>query len=233
MPRDEAHHFQGNQLLAELSTTAIRNLAPHLYPVLFHLGDVLFELGSENDAVYFPKSGMLSMILSSRVGIDVEVGAAGFEGMVGLSDALSCCNNSTRALTQIAGNGWRLSSAVLRDEFSHNSELRQVLLRYQRSVSILACQNILCNRLHSIEQRFAKWLLLTRDRVHGEDLNITHEFLAVMLGARRAPVTLAAQALRQKGLIDYTRGSMTIINRAGLEEVACECYELSKVRTER
>jgi CRP-like cAMP-binding protein len=216
--------FHGNQLLAALPVHTLQHLAPHLKPILLHTGTTLFETGSESDAVYFPKSGIVSMVLTSASGVAVEVGLAGPEGALGLLDALSSNPNSVRAQVQIAGNGWRLPAATLREEFEFSAPFRGVVLKYQHAMSTLTAQNVLCNRLHSVEQRLAKWLLLVQDRVKSEELELTHEFIATMLGSRREAVTLAASSLREVGLISYRRGFVTILDRVGLEHLACECY---------
>jgi CRP-like cAMP-binding protein len=228
--RDE-HLFQGNRVLAALSADDLQNFSAELRPVLFHVGEILFEPGSESDTVYFPKSGIMSLVLTSSLGIDVEVGLVGSEGAIAIADALIGTPNVTRSQVQIAGSGWRISAAALREEFARNPQLQTVLLRYQRSLSAMAAQNTLCNRLHSIEQRLAKWLLLAQDRVHSPELELTHEFLADMLGARRSAVTLAAQSLRQAEVIDYRRGVVTILDRSRMEHITCECYSALQVHS--
>jgi CRP-like cAMP-binding protein len=229
--RDE-HPFQGNRVLAGISPDNLQTLSAEMRPVLFHVGEILFEPGSESDTVYFPKSGIMSLVLTSNMGIDVEVGLVGAEGAIAVADALIGTPNATRSQVQIAGSGWRLPAALLREEFVRNPQLQSVLLRYQRRLSAMAAQNTLCNRLHSIEQRLAKWLLLAQDRVDSPELELTHEFLADMLGSRRSAVTLAAQSLRKTGIIDYRRGVVTILDRSRLEHVTCECYSALRVHSE-
>lgn len=221
---EQQHPYGGNRLLAAFPSTVLHDLSKELRPVLFHAGDVLFERGTSSEVVFFPKTGVISLVLTSSVGIDVEVGLVGFEGMIGVSDALTGSSNMVRAQIQIPGSGWKLPSVVLREAFANSPEVQTVLLSYQRTLAAMHAQNTLCNRLHTIEQRLAKWLLLVQDRDHSVDLALTHEFLADMLGARRAAVTLAAQSLREIGVIDYRRGSITILDRSRLEHIACECY---------
>ncbi|RYZ92382.1 MAG: Crp/Fnr family transcriptional regulator, partial [Proteobacteria bacterium] len=215
----EAAAFQGNKLLASLSDASLQSLSAHLQPLLFHLGATLFDLDGKNDAVYFPQNGIISLVLRSTTGINVEVGLIGPEGVAGVMDAITGNTNSTRGQVQASGSGWRLPVASLRQEFGQNAELRDVLLGYQRTIAKVASQNVLCNRLHSVEQRLSKWLLLAQDRMHTEELELTHEFIATMLGTRRVGVTLAANSLRDAGLIQYRRGFITIVGRADLEDL--------------
>ncbi|HEX9996124.1 MAG TPA: Crp/Fnr family transcriptional regulator, partial [Abditibacterium sp.] len=198
----------------------------HLRPTLFHLGTVLFESGSESEAVYFPKSGIVSLVLTSAIGINVEVGLVGPEGVAGMMDALTQSKHVVRAHVQSAGSGWRLPSEILREEFVRNPEFRQALIRYEHELSSMTAQNALCNRLHSVSQRLAKWLLLVQDRMQNDELELTHEFIATMLGTRREAVTLAIHALRDAGIISHRRGFISVLDRSGLEALACECYSL-------
>jgi CRP-like cAMP-binding protein len=220
--------LKGNHLLAALPVASLQRLSSELRPTLFHTGTILFERDSPCEAVFFPKSGILSLTLTSATGIDVEVGLVGPEGVAGALDVVGGGNNSTRGQVQIAGSGWKLPAAVLLEEFGKDAAFRHALLAHQRSLSSIASQNTLCNRLHSIEQRLAKWLLLARDRVQSDDLELTHEFIATMLGSRREAVTLSLQSLREVGVISAQRGCVTILDRVGLEHLACECYPLLK-----
>jgi CRP-like cAMP-binding protein len=195
---------------------------------LFHLGTVLFEVGDECEAVYFLKSGILSLVLVSATGTEVEVGMVGREGVAGMLDVLGGNKAMTRCQVQSAGNGWRLPAEILRQEYERNAPLRQVLLRYQHALTAMAAQNVLCNRLHSVEQRLAKWLLLVQDRVQSDELELTHEFISTMLGTRREAVTIALKPLREAEIISHRRGYVTILDRARLEHLACKCYPVLK-----
>jgi CRP-like cAMP-binding protein len=218
------HH--PNSLLNALPVVELERLTPHLTPCLFHQNQTLYEKGQEVKRVYFPKCGAISLVLGDETGMDVEIGMIGREGALGTIEALACSPLSTRAEVQMAGSGWYLPADVLRLEYARNSRLQQVILLSAHSLNQQTSQGVLCNRLHSLEQRLARWLLMREDRMNIQNMELTQEFLSHMLGARREGVTLAAGVLREAKLIEYSRGCIKIIDRPGLEKRACECYNV-------
>jgi CRP-like cAMP-binding protein len=195
-----------------------------LQPCLFHLGDSLIEANQRVDYVYFLKSGLISLVMDAVDGINVEIGMIGFEGLVGAGEALTAVPMVSRAQVQIAGSGWRLPTETLRQVYKSNGALQEVLLRFQQTLAAQAAQCAFCNRRHSIEQRLSRWLLMAQDRSRDNNLELTHEFMATMLGTRRAAVSIAANQLRSDGLIEYKRGKVAVLDREGLEKAACECF---------
>lgn len=217
-----------NQLLAELATLAPDEaewLATHLEPVTLAQTDVLVKAGEAYAHVFFPDTFIASVISRMLDGRAVEVGTVGGEGMVGVDVFLGGRVSDYDIVAQIAGTGRRANVAVLAETAEKHPALRRLLNRCARAYLGQVAQTAACNRLHGIEQRCARWLLMTHDRVGGTDrIRLTQDYLAVMLGVRRAGVALAARALKDAGLIRYSRGSIQIVDRAGLEAAACECY---------
>jgi CRP-like cAMP-binding protein len=226
MPR--AQHITLNRLLGAIPPEELDRFAPQLQRVPLVFKETLFEAGDRLHFVYFPLNGVISMIASMESGNSVEVGMVGKEGMtdvaVVLGDDISC----HRGTVQHAGSALKLSAAALREELHRDGALRSVLLRYIRFALAQATQSAACNRLHSVDQRCARWLLGMRDRVGADTFPMTHEFLAYMLGVRRSGVTVAAHALKKADLVRYARGQLTILNGEGLEASACECYRVLK-----
>lgn len=219
-----ATQFASNYLLASLPAANLERIAPCLTPCLLHLTQPLYERGEHVKEVYFPKNGVISLVLSSQTGIDVEAGIVGREGVVGGIEALLRSPMIARANVQIAGSGWKMSAQILREECQSNDALQTAIVRSLYSLSQQTAQCVLCNRLHALEKRLARWLLMCQDRMHTDTLELTHEFISSMLGTRRVGITLAAGVLRDAGLISYQRGVVTVLDRAGLEARACECY---------
>lgn len=215
-----------NRLLAAIPSEEIQRLAPHFQPVPLVFRETLFGAGDLTEFVYFPLSGMISMIASTENGSSVEVGIVGKEGMTGVSVVLGDDMSSLRGVVQGAGSALKLSATALKDELHRDGGLRSVSLRYSRFALAQATQSAVCNRLHSLDQRCARWLLGMRDRVGADTFPMTHEFLAYMLGVRRAGVTVAAQDLQRAGLIRYARNQLTILDADGLEAAACECHRV-------
>ena len=215
---------KANRLLAALPQTDYERLLPHLRPVVMPLGEVLYETGDTIHTVYFMTAGMISLVLTSNQGINVEVGIVAREGLVGMKTLVSDSPALERAVVQISGSAYRMSAETLKEEFEHSSTLRSQILRHTQAMFTQAAQGSLCNRLHSIEERLCRWLLTVSDRVGSDDLELTQEFLAQMLGSRRSGVTVTAGTLRAAGLIDYSRGRIKILDRQGLSETSCECY---------
>jgi len=225
---DQSHsQFSPNRVLASLPTSELTRLQAHLTPCHFHLRHTFWERGDLIEAVYFLKLGVTSLVLTSETGVDVEVGIIGPEGVLGAVEALGSGKATTRAVTQLTGSGWKLPASIFRAEFARGGAFQEAVLRANDKQSFQTAQCVLCNRLHPIDKRLSRWLLMAHDRAGGiDEMKLTHEFIAAMLGTRRAGVTVAAGQLRAAGLIDYVRGRVIILNRDGLEKVACECYEV-------
>ncbi len=213
-----------NAVLLSLPEDEYALLRPHLELVELPQHQILFEPAQKIDFAYFPNSGMTSLVISVSDGRSVEVGIVGKEGMVGTPLAAGMRSGPCRAIMQIAGCGFRIRSEVLQDALLDAPVLRLCLNRYGLRQGLEVAQIAACNRLHEIEQRLARWLLMCQDRVDSACLPLTHEFLAEMLGSARPTVTLASGTLQRAGLIQNMRGTVKILNRKQLEGAACECY---------
>jgi CRP-like cAMP-binding protein len=215
-----------NQLLSALVNQQYQHLVPHLQRVDLALGDVVYTVGRNIEHVYFPEDAVVSLLATLENGATTEVGLVGREGMVGLTVFLGGASTPERAIVQLAGSALRMKASVLRDEIQLGSSLHLLLLRYTRSFLALMSQSVVCSQHHSLDQRFARWLLMMHDYSESDTLNLTHEMVAGMIGTRRAGVTVAALALREKNLVSASRGRITILDRPGLEAAACECYSI-------
>lgn len=215
-----------NQLLSALVNDQYQHLLPHLQRVDLPLGDVVYSLGRKIEHVYFPEDSVVSLLATLENGATTEVGLVGREGMVGLTVFLGGAITPERALVQLAGTALKLKASVLRDEIRVGSPLQLLLLRYTRSFLALMSQSVVCSQHHALDQRFARWLSMMRDYSESDTLDLTHEMVAGMIGTRRAGVTVAALALREKGLISAVRGEITILDREGLAAAVCECYPI-------
>jgi CRP-like cAMP-binding protein len=215
-----------NSLLAVLPGGTYRRLLSGLEPVQLNFGDVLYEVGQKIRHVYFPSDSLVSLLTLVDGRLALEVGMVGREGMVGLPIALGTDVSPVRALVQGAGTAMRMTSARFSREILKSPQLRQGLNRYASALMAQVSQTAACNRFHMVEQRLARWLLMTRDRVRSDEFRLTQEFLSHMLGVRRVGVTKAARALQKRKLIEYTRGNITILDDKGLQAAACECYML-------
>jgi CRP-like cAMP-binding protein len=193
-------------------------------PVTTHIDDILWRPDEELEHVYFPTSGCLSVISVVQKDLEVEVGTIGWEGMAGLSLLHRVTKDSTKCIAQIDGTVLRLTSASFAELISENAEFLRLVHRYAQFWSEQSARSIACNGVHSVTQRCARWLLMTQDRVGSTSLPLSHKFLAIMLGVRRASVSVAAKSLREAGLITYTRAKVTILDRAGLLAASCSCY---------
>ncbi len=213
-----------NRLLGTLSDAEYQRLVPHLEHVSLPLKQVLHKAGESIEYVYFPQGTMVSLISTLEEGSMVEVGLVGNEGVVGIPAALGDNITTTTAMVQLAGSSLRMEASLLKTEFGRGGSLQSLLLRYTQALYSLTSQNAACNRLHQLEERLARWLLLVCDRVESNELPLTHEFISKMLGVRRAGVTEAANRLQLAGLIRYNRGRITILNRQKLEAASCSCY---------
>jgi len=213
-----------NRLLNNLPPATQRRLRKHFKEVTLSQRDSLHEPGKPLRYVYFPETAVAALLTVLKDGTHTEVASIGCEGMVGLSAFLGAKKSLRRAFCQMPGTAWRLSTAELLRETRRGGPLSDMLHRYALALFTLMAQLATCNRLHTIEQRCCCWLLMTHDRIEGDEFYVTHEFLSEMLGARRSGVTVIAGDLQRAGLISYTRGRITILNRRGLEKAACECY---------
>lgn len=215
-----------NQLLSALVNNQYQHLLPHLERVDLSIGDVIYTTGRQIEHVYFPEDSVVCLLSTLENGATTEVGLVGREGMVGLTVFLGGALTPERAIVQLAGTSMRMRASVLREELRVGSSLQLLLLRYTRSFLALMSQSVVCSQHHSLDQRFARWLLMLLDHSDSNTLNITHEMVAGMIGTRRAGVTMAALALREKGLVSASRGRITILDRKGIEAAACECYAI-------
>jgi CRP-like cAMP-binding protein len=214
----------GNLILRSISDSDYALLRPHLEYVDLPDHLVLHEAGGKIEFAYFPNRGLISLVVVMKDGRTAEAGIVGGEGFTGTPAAVGLSRGPLRAVVQIAGDGFRVKVGTLQNTLESASHLQLILSRYAAIRGMQIAQTAACNRLHNIEQRLARWLLMTQDRVDSGSLPITHDFLATMLGTDRPSVTLAAGVLQRKELIEYTRGAVKIVNRKKLEGSACECY---------
>ena len=215
-----------NRILKALPVEEYERLSAHLELVSMPLGEILCHPDEPITHVYFPNRGTVSLVSNFDDGKSVEVGMVGNEGMFGVCVFLGSISTPLLAQVQLPGDGLRMRTDVLKREFNKCGLLQDLLLRYTQAFITQIAQTAACNRAHPIEGRLSKWLLMCEDRANSKELQVTHEFIAMMLGARRAGVTEAAGGLRSRGLIDYRRGHLSILDRQGLESVTCECYPI-------
>lgn len=220
-----------NLVLASLPKAEINRLVPYLSPVTLKVRDELLD--GKSKYAYFLENGLASVVLPMESGTTVEVGVIGREGVVGLPMLLGAKTMPGETYIQIAGSGFRIEATRLKDEFERPGELRRYLQKYLLANLVQSAQNAACNRVHPIAGRLARWLLTCHDRVQTDRMPLTHEFLAAMLGTPRTTVTLAAGTLHKAGLIDYSRGHVTIKNRQKLEASCCECYRVVRDEFDR
>ena len=222
-----------NRLLAVLPAADRERLYPHLEPVSMALGNVIYESGSRQEYVYFPTTSIVSLLYVMADGASAEIAVVGNDGMVGIALFMGGETTPSRAVVQSAGSALRLSGQVLKREFTRGGALQHLLLRYTQALLTQMAQTAVCNRHHSIDQQLCRWLLLSHDRLRSNTLIMTQELIANMLGVRREGVTEAAGALQSAGLIRYSRGRITIVDRPGLERRSCECYEVVRRESDR
>lgn len=213
-----------NRILAALPPDERERISPSLERVRVEHGHVLFEPGRPVEHVFFPENSVVSIVSLMADGSAVETATVGLEGMVGLPVFLDADSMAAQAFAQVPGFGYRMPAKALRDEVRRGGALVERLNRYTQGLLTLVSQSSACNRVHEVEKRCARWLLMTHDRVDGDAFDLTHLFLSQMLGVRRATVTEVAGKLQRMGLIEYTRGRITVVDRAGLETASCECY---------
>ena len=222
-----------NRLLGSLPGDEYERILPYLEPVHFEQRQALFEQEERISHVYFPETMVVSLVSRMRDGATVEVGTAGCEGMAGLPVFLAGDSSSTRAFAQIPGYAVRMEAEAFTRLTAAPGPFHQTLLRYTQAFLTQVAQTAACNGAHLVEQRCARWLLMTHDRVAGDQFPLTHEFLAFMLGVRRAGVTVAMRKLQDAGLVAYTRGQVEILDRAGIEDASCECYATVRTHFDR
>jgi len=227
------HNPKQNHLLAALPAPDYARLLPDLEPIAMPLGWVVYESGVHMDYVYFPTTSIVSLLYVIESGASAEIAIAGNEGLVGISLFMGGESTPSRAVVQSAGEGYRVTASILKREFALGGELQHLALRYTQALITQMAQTAVCNRHHSLDQQLCRWLLLSMDRLPGTELKMTQELIANMLGVRREGVTVAAGALQAAGLIHYSRGHITILDRAGLEQRVCECYAVVKKEFDR
>jgi CRP-like cAMP-binding protein len=222
-----------NRLLAALPPEEYETILPHLGHVSFKLGQVVYESGGQMDHIYFPTTAIISLLYMMENGSSAEMGIAGNEGLVGVALFMGGNTMPNRAVVQSAGGAVRMKAKVLRDEFARGGSFQRLLLRYTQALLTQMSQTAVCNRLHAIEQQLRRWLLLSHDRLDSDELVMTQELIANMLGVRREGVTAAAGRLQEQGLISYVRGRIQVLDRRGLEASVCECYKVVKDEYDR
>lgn len=227
------HSPNQNHLLAALPAVEFERLLPHLELVPMQLGDVLCESGGQLPYAYFPATAIVSLHYVMESGASAEVAGVGNEGMLGVSLFMGGQTTPNQATVQTAGHGYRLRPKALMEEFNRAGALQRLLLRYAQALFTQTSQTAVCNRHHSVMQQLSRWLLLTLDRMPSNDLVITQELIAIMLGVRREGVTEAAGKLKDLGVISYRRGHITVLNRSQLNHQACECYAVVKAEFDR
>lgn len=228
-----AHEPRSNHVLAALPEAEWRRLYPELEPVTLPLGHVLYESGTRQTHIYFPTTSIVSLLYVMENGASAEIAVVGNEGAVGVSLFMGGESTPSRAVVQSAGLAFRLRAVVIKDEFNRSGPVMHVLLRYTQALITQMSQTAVCNRHHILDQQLCRWLLLSLDRLDCNEIIMTQELIANMLGVRREGVTEAALKLQKAGLIRYSRGRITVLERKGLEQRACECYAVVKKEYDR
>ena len=222
-----------NHLLAALPDAEWQRWLPQLERVEMPLGQVLYEAGGMLSHVYFPTTAIVSLLYVMENGASAEIAVVGNEGIIGISLFMGGDSTSSRAVVQSAGLGFRLKAQIMKDDFNRAGPVLHLLLRYTQALITQMAQTAVCNRHHSLDQQLCRWLLLSLDRLRGNELVMTQELIANMLGVRREGVTEGALKLQQAGLIRYARGHITVLDRDGLEKRSCECYAVVKKEYDR
>jgi CRP-like cAMP-binding protein len=222
-----------NWLLAALPAEDLERLLPSLKPVNFALGQVVYESQGLMENVYFPTTSHVSLLYTMVDGSTAEVGLVGNEGLVGIALFMGGDTTPNRAIVQGMGEAFMMKASAMQEEFRRGGAFQLALLRYTQALITQISQTAVCNRLHTTEQRLCRWLLMTHDRTHSDELQMTHEFISNMLGIQREAVSLTAHRLQDKGVISYKRGRIKILDRMELERSSCECYEVVKIEHDR
>jgi CRP-like cAMP-binding protein len=227
------HTPRQNHILAALPEEIYKRLLPHLEHVSMPLGDVLYESGIQMRHIYFPITSIVSLLYVMENGASAEIAIVGNEGFVGISLFMGGESALSRAVVQSSGEAFRLPGRILKDEFERGGPLQHLFLRYTQALLTQMAQTAACNRHHTLDQQFCRWLLLSIDRLPSDELIMTQELIANMLGVRREGVTEAAGNVQKAGLISYQRGRIAVLDRPGLEARACECYAVVKKEFDR
>lgn len=222
-----------NLLLNALPPDAYQRLAPHLTPVSFPLGTVLYQPLDFIDTIYFPERAVISLVRTLEDGATAEIGIVGFQGMIGLQSLLGSNHTPNRVVVQVADLIYTLPATILQQEFRRGEALQRILLRYTEARLTQVSQQVACNVHHNLQERLARWLLSVQDLVQSNQLNLTQKFIAQMLGVRRSTVTVTAGMLQEAGMISYKRGRVTILNQTALEQTSCDCYYRLKAEFSR
>jgi CRP-like cAMP-binding protein len=230
---DASDDLKQNRLLAALPEKEWSLWLPHLEPVELPLGTVIYESGGKLTHVYFPTTAIVSLLYVMENGGSAEIAVVGYEGIVGISLFMGGETTPSRAVVQSAGVGFRLRASLVMDEFNKAGPVLHLLLRYTQALITQMAQTAVCNRHHALDQQLCRWLLLSLDRLRTNELVMTQELIANMLGVRREGVTEAAGRLDKAGLIRYQRGRITVLDRPGLEQRTCECYAVVKREYDR
>jgi CRP-like cAMP-binding protein len=228
-----AHAAEQNRLLRALPAEEYAHLLLQLTPVRLGFKQVLIEPDERIHDVYFPREGVSSILATEQEGDPIEVGTIGPDGFIGIPVLLGAESMPYRVFMQIEGHGWRISADAFRQLVDERPVVRHFMLRYAQYYTNQVSQSVACNRLHTLDERCARWLLMTHDRVEGDRFELTHEFLSLMLGVRRAGVSVAMGTLQAAGIIVYARGRITILDRARLEEASCGCYHITRTQLDR
>jgi CRP-like cAMP-binding protein len=230
----DSRSFYKNHILGSLPQTEIRQLSPHLSPLMtLEIGETLIQPNENITHAYFLESGLASIVVTMSDGETVETGITGNDGVIGMPLLLGTRSTPSRTFIQVAGAGYRIPARHLCEAYDRPGMLRKQINRYFQAYLAQTTQAAACNRLHDIEERLARWLLICHDRMESDTFHLTHEFLGHMLGTPRTTVTLAAGQLQKAELVDYSRGKVRIRNRRGLEKAACECYQTIRDEFER
>ena len=224
---------QQNHILEALPAAERERLFPHLTLIALPLGSVLYEAGDSQRYIYFPVDSIVSLLYVLKDGASAEIAVVGNEGAIGVALFMGGETTTNRAIVQSAGCAYRLTRRRLKQEFQRHGEMLHVLLRYTQALITQMAQTAVCNRHHSVDQQLCRWLLLSLDRLASNKLTMTQELIANMLGVRREGVTDAAGKLQKLGVIQYSRGKITVLNRSRLEALCCECYDVVKRETDR
>jgi CRP-like cAMP-binding protein len=227
------HSPRQNHLLDALPPEDYARLLPDLELIPMPLGWAVYESGGHMGYLYFPTTSIISLLYVMENGASAEIAITGNEGLVGISLFMGGESTPSRAVVQSAGNGYRLKAGAMKREFALGGELQHLALRYTQALITQMAQTAVCNRHHALEQQLCRWLLLSLDRLPGDELQMTQELIANMLGVRRGGVNQAAGALQKEGLIQYNRGRIKVLNREGLEQRVCECYAVVKKEFDR
>ncbi len=232
-PMLKLDQIRQNHLLASLPPTELARWTPQLEVIDLPLGEVIYEPGVALNYVYFPTTAIISLLYVLENGASAEIGLVGNDGIVGISLFMGGESTPSRAVVQSAGAGIRLKAQIMKEEFNKAGPVLHLLLRYTQALITQMAQTAVCNRHHSLDQQLCRWLLLSLDRLQGDELVMTQELIANMLGVRREGVTEGALKLQKVGLIRYSRGHITVLDRKGLESRTCECYAVVKREYDR